>query len=248
MTLVDAFRRALASQLQPAMLALALGPVLIAGLLWATLMWWKWAALLAAIEAFLKTIPLLESAADRLVLWGVSVIPGAFLLWALAALFVPLTLVTALAFISVFGMPLMVRHVTSRDHAALERREGGSFGGSLANTAIGLAWFLPLSLITLPLWFVPLAGWLVPAFLLGRLNARLLRYDALAGHASPEELRALAARPDLRWRWLGFFGAAMNVVPVLWLFSTTLTGLAFVHYALDALARSRRTPFPKDFS
>jgi CysZ protein len=242
MSVFDAYRRALASQLQPAMLLLAIGPVVLAGLFWFVIMWWKWATVLATVEGVLRTIPYVEALADRLVLWGVSVIPGALLLWALGSLFVPLTLVTALAFISIFGMPLMVRHV------AHEQRAGGSFAGSLANSVIGLAWFLPLAIITLPFWFVPLAGWLIPAFLLGRLNARLLRYDALAGHADAEEIKALATRGDLHWRWLGFLGAAMNVIPFLWFFSTTLTGLAFIHYGLDALARSRHPAIAKGFA
>ncbi|MFN0162669.1 MAG: EI24 domain-containing protein [Burkholderiales bacterium] len=248
MSVIEAYRRAFASQLQPAMLLLAVGPVVLAAQFWFAIMWWKWAAVLATVEGVLKTIPYIEAFADRLVLWGVSVIPGALVLWALGSLFVPLTLVTALAFISVFGMPLMVRHVALAEHAALERRAGGSFAGSLANSAIGLAWFLPLAIITLPFWFVPMAGWLIPAFLLGRLNARLLRYDALAGHADAEEIKALASQSDLNWRWLGFLGAAMNVIPFLWFFSTTLTGLAFIHYGLDALAHSRRPAIAKGFA
>lgn len=248
MSVLEAYRRALASQLQPAMLLLAIGPVMVAGLFWFAIMWWKWATVLAAVESVLKTIPYVEAFADRLVLWGVSVIPGALLLWALGSLFVPLTLITALAFISLFGMPLMARHVARTQHEALERRSGGSLAGSLSNSLIGLAWFLPLAIVTLPLWFLPLVGWLVPALLLGRLNARLLRYDAIAEHASAVEIRALASRRDLRWGWLGFVGAAMNAIPFLWFFSTTLTGLAFIHYGLDALAASRRPALAKGFA
>ncbi|MBL8380911.1 MAG: EI24 domain-containing protein [Burkholderiales bacterium] len=248
MSVLEAYRRALASQMQPAMLLLAIGPVVIAGLFWFAIMWWKWATVLAAVEGVLKTIPYVEAFADRLVLWGVSVIPGALLLWALGSLFVPLTLITALAFISVFGMPLMARHVARTEHGALERRSGGSLAGSLANSLIGLAWFLPLAIVTLPLWFLPLVGWLFPALLLGRLNARLLRYDAIAEHASALEIKALASQRDLGWGWLGFLGAAMNVIPFLWFFSTTLTGLAFIHYGLDALAASRRPALAKGFA
>ena len=49
MTVPEAYRRALASQLSPAMLALAIGPVIAAAVFWAGIMWWKWAAFLAAV-------------------------------------------------------------------------------------------------------------------------------------------------------------------------------------------------------
>lgn len=242
MTVLEAYRRALASQLQPGMLALAIGPVVAAGLFWAVVMWWKWASLLAAIDTLLKTLPYIDTFIDRMVVYGVSVVPGVLTVWILAALFVPLTLLCALGFVSIFGMPFMVRHVEARDFPALARQSGGGFFGALGNSLGALARFVLLAAITFPLWFVPLFGWLVLPVLLGRLNARVLRYDALAAHASSAELAALADAPALRWQWLGFAGAVLNLIPFFWFFSTTLTGLAFIHYGLDALAAKRGAP------
>jgi hypothetical protein len=242
MSILEAYRRALASQLQPGMLALAIGPVLVAALFWAFVMWWKWAMFLGAIDTLLKTLPYVERFADRLVIYGISVVPGILTLWVLAALFVPLTLVCALGFVSIAGMPLMVRHVAGREFTGLERKRGGGFFGSLANSLGGLLRFLLFATLSFPLWFIPLFGWLVLPFLLGRLNARVLRYDALSEHASTDELAALAGAGRLRWNWLGFTGAGLNVIPFFWFFSTTLTGLAFIHYGLDALAAQRATP------
>jgi hypothetical protein len=239
MTILEAYRRALNTQVQPAMLVLAIGPVLAAGLFWAVVMWWKWAALFAAIEFVLNKLPFVESVSDRLVLFGMKILPGILVLWILAALYVPLTLLCALGFVSIAGMPIMLRHVASREFPRLERRHGGGFFGSLANSAAAFARFALLALPTFPFWFVPLFGWLILPFLLGRLNARVLGYDALADHASAEELAALRVDPKLSWGWLGFTGALLNVIPFFWFFSSTLTGLAFIHYALDALARRR---------
>ena len=221
------------------MLLLAIGPVLAAALFWGFIMWWKWATFLALIESLLKTLPYVERFSDRLVVYGISVVPGILTIWVLAALFIPLTLVCALGFVSMAGMPLMVRHVAVRDFSALERRRGGSFFGSLANSVGALLRFLIFATLTFPLWFIPVFGWVVLPFLLGRLNARVLYYDALAEHASAAELATLANAQTLRWRWLGFTGAVLNVIPFFWFFSTTLTGLAFIHYALDALASTR---------
>lgn len=239
MSILEAYRRALNSQLQPGMLALAVGPVVVAALFWAFIMWWKWATLLAAIDTLLKTLPYIDTVIDRLVVYGISIVPGILTIWILAALFIPLTLVCALGFVSIAGMPFMVRHVEARDFPTLARQSGGGFFGSLINSMGALIRFLLLAAVTFPLWFIPVFGWIVLPALLGRLNARVLHYDALSAHASADELALLANSPRLRWQWLGFVGAVLNVIPFFWFFSTTLTGLAFIHYGLDALAATR---------
>ena len=239
MSILEAYRRALSSQLQPGMLLLAIGPVLVAALFWAFIMWWKWATLFAVVDSLLKTLPYVERFIDRLMIYGVSVVPGVLALWILIALFIPLTLVCALGFISVVGMPIMLKHVAARDFSALEARHGGSLAGSLGNSVGALFKFILLAALTFPIWFIPLFGWLVLPMLLGRLNTRVLRYDALAEHASADELKRLCAARDRHWGWLGFGGALLNIVPFFWFFSTTLTGLAFIHYGLNALVQER---------
>jgi uncharacterized protein involved in cysteine biosynthesis len=239
MSILEAYRRALNSQLQPGMLALAIGPVVVAALFWAFIMWWKWATLLAAIDTLLKTLPYIDTVIDRLMVYGISIVPGLLTIWILAALFIPLTLVCALGFVSIAGMPFMVRHVEARHFPTLTRQSGGGFFGSLANSLGALLRFLLLAAVTFPLWFVPVFGWIVLPLLLGLLTARVLRYDALSAHASAAELSALAISPTLRWQWLGFVGAVLNVIPFFWFFSTTLTGLAFIHYGLEALSATR---------
>ncbi len=245
MTVFEAYRRAALSQLQPAMLLLAIGPVVVASLFWLGVMWWKWSTLVAALDALIKALPLLDTASERLMLFGVKILPLLAMTFAFIALFVPLTMLTALSFISVVGMPVMTRHVAARDYPGVERRRGGSVTGSLRNSMTALLWFLLWAVPTFVLWFVPAIGFLIPLFLLGRLNARVLRYDALAEHADAGELRRLVVAPALRWSWLGILGAAMNLIPLLWFFSTTITGLAFIHAALAAL-NTERTPVLAD--
>ena len=244
MTFLEAYRRAFASQMKPAMLLLAIGPVIVAALFWIFIMWWKWAFFMGAIDKLIKTLPYMDSVGDRLIFFGINVVPGVLTLWILAVLFIPLTLICALGFTSIAAMPVMLGHVAGRDYAALSHLRGGSFLGSLFNSLGGLVWFLVLAVLTIPLWFIPVFGALVMPVLLGHLNARVLRYDALADHASAEEMTELFTDRHLSWRFLGLGGAALNVVPFFWLFSTTLTGLAFIHYGLDALAQRRALPAP----
>ena len=244
MTFLEAYRRALASQMKPAMLLLAIGPVIVAALFWIFIMWWKWAFFMGAIDKLIKTLPYMDSVGDRLIFFGINVVPGVLTLWILAVLFIPLTLICALGFTSIAAMPVMLKHVAGRDYATLAQLGGGSFVGSLFNTLGGLLWFLLLAALTIPLWFIPVFGALVMPALLGLLNARVLRYDALADHATAEEMRYLLTDRKLAWRALGLGGAALNVVPFFWLFSTTLTGLAFIHYGLAALAQERAALAP----
>jgi hypothetical protein len=227
------------SQLRPAMLALALLPVLAFALVWGIAFWFGWAWWLGLLDRWLSLIPWagkwFAHTPDAGSGWFASLLAGTLGLF----FYVLAVLVSALTFVSVFGMPVMLRHVAAVDYPQLGRLRGGSVGGSILNSVWAVLWFLVLAAVTLPLWFVPVLGWLIPPLLLGLLNARVLRYDALSEHASAAEMAALKSVPWLHWRLLGFVGAIINVVPVLWFFSTTLTGLAFIHYALAALAAGR---------
>lgn len=234
-----AYQRAMLSQLRPAMLALALLPILAFAIVWGIAFWFGWAWWLGLLDRWLALIPWagkwFAHAPEAGSGWF-----AAFLAGALALLFYVLAvLVSALTFVSVFGMPVMLRHVAAVDYPQLQRLQGGSVTGSISNGLRAVLWFVVLAAVTLPLWFVPVLGWFVPLILLGLLNARVLRYDALSEHASAAEMELLKRAPWLHWRLLGFAGAVFNVVPVLWFFSTTLTGLAFIHYALAALAAER---------
>jgi Etoposide-induced protein 2.4 (EI24) len=171
-------------------------------------------------------------------------------------------IITSLLFIGVGAMPAIARHVSRAQYPQLERREGGSFLGSLGVNLSGIVVFALLWVATLPLYALAPLALLVQALLWGWLTARVLSYDALAIHASLEErrhiLRAqrrpllligvisglLGALPGVAW--VG--GALLSVVlfPFLavlsiWLYLLIFifTGLWFQYYCLQALADLR---------
>jgi hypothetical protein len=233
-----AYQRAMLSQLQPAMLALSLLPVLVFALLWGWFFWATWAYWLTGLDKLLGMLPWVGNWFAHAPGEGSGWFATTLTVVLMVLIYAMLTLVCALTFVSTFGMPFMLRHV-ARDYPDLARLRGGSIGGSIRNVLGAVAWFTLFSILTLPLWFVPLLGWLVPIFLFGLLNARVLRYDALSEHASVQEMEQMKRAPRLYWRVLGFGGALLNVVPLLWFFSTTLTGLAFIHYGFAALQAQR---------
>src|SRR5256714_15051362 len=84
-----------------------------------------------------------------------------------------------------------------------------------------------------PLW--PL----IPLVILGWVNQRLLRYDALAEHADAAEMRRLFRARRGPLYFLGVLLALAAYVPLVGFFAPVLFGLAFIHYLLGALAAAR---------
>ncbi len=186
--------------------------------------------------------------ARGLAFFGMDPRPGAFASgFGAVAAFVLTTMVAgalALAAIAVFAGPVFVRAVEARHFPALERRQGGTILGSLVNAAVALAVFLPLWLVTLPLLFFPVVGVPVSLVLGAWLNQRLFRYDALAEHASADELRTVVRSARRRLMGLGLVVAPLALVPVANLVAPLLAGLAFTSLCLaelDALRRAHAT-------
>jgi CysZ protein len=153
-------------------------------------------------------------------------------------LFVPAVLMTALLITAVFAMPALIRVVADRDHPDLERRQGGSFIGSVANALAALVVFLGLWVASLPLWLFGI-GIIVPFVAAAWLNQRLFRYDALAEHASADELRTLFRDQRGGWWALGLITGLLQFVPLLNLLAPVYAALAFIHYGLGRLAALR---------
>jgi uncharacterized protein involved in cysteine biosynthesis len=151
---------------------------------------------------------------------------------------VPLVFVTALVITALFAMPALIGLVARRDYPLLKREKGGTLAGSLLNALIALAIFIAIWLVTLPLWLAG-AGVIIPFVAAAYLNQRLFRYDALAEHATQEEMRAIFARDrSLLWG-LGLLAGLVQFVPILNLFAAVLAGLAFIHFCLARLSELR---------
>jgi hypothetical protein len=159
----------------------------------------------------------------------------------LALLFVPLVYLTVLIILGIFGMQAMVEHVARRSYPRLERLRGGSLAGSLWNVVLALIGLVVLAVLTAPLWLVPPLWPLIPVAIMGWVNQRLLRYDALGEHASREEMRRIFAGRRGAMYLLGVLLALIAYVPLVGFFAPLLFGLAFIHYLLGALAELRHS-------
>lgn len=236
MSIAGSLLYAAANLLHPRMLWLMIWPMLVSLALWGTValaLWARTAVWLAAhLERWMESAMFFAS----FDLADAALIAAHVLLF---LLFVPLVYLTALFILSVFGMQKMVEHVAQRSFPSLERRRGGGVVGSGWNAALALLGLMGLALVSLPFWLVPLLWPVIPPVILGWVNQRLLRYDALAEHADREEMARLFREQRGSLYLLGLLLALAAYVPLLGLLAPVLFGLAFIHYLLAALNSSR---------
>jgi len=151
-------------------------------------------------------------------------------------------LITAVLIIGLFAMPAMVGLVAERAYPQLERRQGGTFAGSLWNGVMALVGLALLVVLSLPLWLFPLFWPVLPIVLFAYLNQRVFRYDALYEHATGWEMESLFRRHRRELFLLGVVVALFGLIPLLGLLAPVYGGLAFIHYCLARLAQLRDEP------
>jgi CysZ protein len=232
---LNALSRALRDLFQFKVLWIVIWPILAAVLLWLVLGVTFWDTFSGWIASGLNAIGIqhwLEGVEPR---WVANTIQAVVHL----ILFVPLVFITALLITAFFAMPALIRLVADHDYPQLKRNNGGSITGNLLNGTLAIGIFLAIWVLTLPLWFIGV-GMVMPFIAATYLNQRLFRYDALAEHASSDEMKALFSRYQSSWWGLGLLTGLLQFVPLLNLFAPVLTGLAFIHFGLARLAGLRQ--------
>jgi hypothetical protein len=236
MSVAGSLLYAAANLLHPRMLWLMLWPMLVSLALWGAVALALWTRTAVWLAGVLKQW--LESAMFffRFDMGDAALVAAHVLLF---LLFVPLVYLTALFILSVFGMQKMVDHVASRSFPGLERKRGGGVVGSGWNAAVALLGLMGMAIVSAPFWLLPPLWPLIPPAILGWVNQRLLRYDALAEHADAQEMARIFRDRRSTLYLLGLLLALAAYVPLLGLFAPVLFGLAFIHYLLGALNSTR---------
>ncbi|MGH8709208.1 MAG: EI24 domain-containing protein [Burkholderiales bacterium] len=230
---------ALANILHPRMIWLMIWPLVIAIGLWGTLAIVFWAQIALALAEWMQSG---LAQAPFVSQWDFTTATLVISKIMILVMLVPLIQLTALLILSIFGMPSMVEHVASRSYPRLERRKGGSLAGSVWNSSVGLLGLGGLGVVSIPFWIFPPLWPLIPVAILAWVNQRVLRYDALAEHASADEMRRLFGA---RWGGLYVMGlllALLAYIPLLGFFAPVLLGVGFIHYLLAALEAQRSAP------
>jgi hypothetical protein len=257
------FGLALIGTMHPKMLWLSLRPFLIVSILWGCLIWLTWTPALEFLSLFLTTSIFTSWIQDGLIWAGFEnarawIAPLFFVM-----LIIPLISISLLVFIAFTTVPAIVKMVTRQhNYKDIERKKGGGLFGSLIYSIWSVFICLALVMLTLPVWWVPPMVAVLPPLIWGWLTMRLMSYDVLAEHASPEERDALLE--EHRWPLLGmgivsgmlgavptFFWAtsalALVLFPIvsfvaLWIYSLifVFAALWFTHYLMEALKDLRR--------
>jgi len=226
--------RAALDLMRPRVLSIVLLPMLLALMLWGGLFWLFGAAWVASLHGAISGP--LAWLGPMLAGWAVAI--GTTML--LGLLLLPAIYVTALFITSLIFMPILLSVVASRHYPGLGRQYGGSFLGSVGNGLGALVIYLFVWLVTLPFWLLGPFGAALAILLNAWLNQRLFLYDALAEHASKEELATLRAAGGWPLYGMAALLGLLHLVPLFNFFAPIYMGLAFTHYGLASLARLRR--------
>lgn len=232
--ILDSLARALRDLFSLRVLWVVIWPMLVALLLWLALGITFWSTFSGWLEYGLDKIGLQVWLTELEPVWIANGIQALLHLM----LFVPLVMLTALVLTALFAMPTLIRVVAERDYPELKRENGGGLVGSVWNAVIAIIVFIALWVVSLPLWLIGV-GILIPFVAAAYLNQRLFRYDAIAEHATTNEMAALFKSERGGWWGLGLLTGLIQFVPVLNLFGPVLAALAFIHYGLARLNQQR---------
>lgn len=146
---------------------------------------------------------------------------------------------TASLLAAIVIMPLMLKHLSAGEYRDVAAMGKDSFVAAAVNSVLASILFVAGWLVTIPLWLIPGLSLLIPLLLMGWLNRRTFAYDALSMHATAGEWQEIRQRQKAPLFMLGLTMALLAHVPVVGLLVPALAALAFVHYGLEALRRSR---------
>ena len=227
---LSAFTKSLRDLTRGAVLWQAIWPPLVALVFWVTVGVALWAHGVALMADIVPQLP--WSGWEWVAHWA-----GVFLL---LAGFAALTYFTAVLLVAVFALPHLINLVAAHHYPDLGRHGENVFWGSLVNTLVVGAIFVVGSLVTLPLLLIPGAMLVLPLLWGAWLNQRTFRFDALAEHATPTEMRRLTQDNRLPFTVAGLATAGVAHLPLINLLAPAFAALVFVHLGLAALRRQRQ--------
>ncbi len=259
--LLDSFWRAAAYCLNPRVIALSLLPlgVMLVGV--GVVAYFFWTPWLTALNQWLDGSSVMATLTGWLDTLGAHALRDVLAPVLLVLLATPLIVVGALLLVALMLTPAVLRLVTARRFPDLARRGTGSFVAAVAWSLGSTAVALVALLVSVPLWLVPPLILLLPPLIWGWLTYRVMSYDALSEHASPDERRALmkahrtqllaigvvcgylGAAPGVVWASFALFAVAFALlIPVaIWIYTLVFifSSLWFTHYCLAALQAQR---------
>ncbi|GAB2483502.1 EI24 domain-containing protein [Comamonas humi] len=264
--MLDAFWRAAAYCFRPPVILLSLVPLLVMLVAVGGWSYFFWGGSVAAVEQSIEGSRWLSTVFGWFGNSGSAGFATAVAPFVVLVLMTPAAAVLAVLVIAFLMSPALVRMVTERRFAQLEKKHGTGLVASVlwalsATLLAGIAF-----VVTIPLWLIPPLVLIVPPVIWGWLTYRVMSLDALAEHASKAERDAILQRH--RWPLLlmgvitGYIGIAPSIVwasgiiftvgfvvlvPLaIWIYALTFafSSLWFIHFCLAALQQMRADASP----
>ena len=261
--LIRSLGLALVGTMHPKMLWLSFRPFLIVSIFWGVVIWLIWSPALEMLRTFLTASIFTSWIQSGLEFVGFDEARAWIAPLFLVILLIPIIAISLLVFIAFSTVPAVVDSVVKQKaYEGIMRIKGGSFVGSFFYTLWSALICLALVMLTLPVWWIPPLFAILPPLLWGWLTMRLMAYDVLLDHATPDERNQLLE--EHRWTLLGmgvvagmigavptFFWAtsvlALVLFPfvsfvALWIYSLIFifSALWFSHFLLHALKQLRQ--------
>ncbi len=225
---LSAYWLALRAQFTGKMLLLSAVPLILSLLLWGVLLYVGFEPLSAYIRTLFEQFGGFKISQEVLGSFGMGVLHIVLVPLLAMLLLLPLMIFTALVFMGVAAMPAIVRHVSQHQFPQLEMKRGGSLVGSMLTNLTGFLIFVPLWLLTLPLFLVAPMAILAQAALWGWLTARVMSYDALADHATEEERVLIMKTHRRQLQTIGMVSGAAGALPgIVWIGGALISVLLF---------------------
>ena len=261
--LIRSLGLALVGTMHPKMLWLSFRPFLIVSIFWGVVIWLIWSPALEMLRTFLTASIFTSWIQSGLEYVGFDEARAWIAPLFLVILLIPIIAISLLVFIAFSTVPAVVDSVAKQKaYEGIMRIKDGSFIGSFFYTLWSALICLALVMLTLPVWWIPPLFAILPPLLWGWLTMRLMAYDVLLDHATPDERNQLLE--EHRWTLLGmgvvagmigavptFFWAtsvlALVLFPfvsfvALWIYSLIFifSALWFSHFLLHALKQLRQ--------
>ncbi len=211
------------------------------------------------IVLWLSVEPLANLVTLLLSQWGFDVGLGdsGFVLFGLIKAFVvpmmvfsflwPIVASSAVLLAGLYVTPPVVNWLSKRpEFADLECKGNSSMWLGLMVTLKAVAIFMVGWIVTLPLWLIPGMGFVLSLGWTAYLLIEVMRFDALAAHATREEMKLLR-RQDQTGVWIvGVVCAFLSLIPPILLLMPVMSALAMTRHYLALLKKIRRGTAQQD--
>lgn len=215
---LKSYGRAFLMQFNIKMMLLSLLPSLFALGLWAVVLYFSLQPLIDFLQQNFVNSSGYQLVGNILTFLGLLALK-AFIVPLIAMwLLLPMMLFTALIFVACIAMPVINRTISRKYFPALEKKHGAGWWRSLGFTLLSLLAFLFFWVLSLPLSLFLHMGVIIQPLLIGWFTYRVMAYDALAAHASPEERKIIMQQH--RWQlWtVGIITGLLSSLPgIIWL-------------------------------